>query len=220
MRWERLFENAKFARGKDIDEDQKMAFLMKHVYPDKRLAWHSTMQMSQAQKLTYNQCIQALHDATDAVPDNMQTEQVFHMSQSRQLSGQSVSRNTNNDKPKRDMCRNYLAGTCRRTDCRYSHDDTSQVPQKQSNTSTRRDSSKDTSRRPYNHDNKNNNNQKSNTVQKIILSSSSQHTNTNNNRNTSTSHVNRLEAEHQDDFQSWHDTNSRGYQNGSSVPYL
>ena len=239
VRWERLFENAKFARGKDIDEDQKMAFLMKHVYPDKRLAWHSTMQMSQAQKLTYNQCIQALHDATDAVPDNMQTEQVFHMSQSRQVSGHSVSRNTNTDKPKRDMCRNYLAGTCRRTDCRYSHDDTSQIPQKQSNTSTssnksqsidksnrstgytgqqnqRRDSSKDSSRRTYNNNNnKNNNNQKSNTAQKNISSSSSQQPNNNNNRNASSSHVNRLEAEHQDDFQSWHDTNSRGYRNGS-----
>ena len=116
VRWERIFENIYHASGAHVPENQKLAFLMKHVYPDNRRPWCNTMQLCNTLKYDYATSMQMLRDATDEAPDNMQTVQVYNVQSNRNSNSRSSST------PKPSYCRNWNNGDCRRGDtCKYLH---------------------------------------------------------------------------------------------------
>ena len=120
VRWQRLFENAKFAHGKPVEEFQKMAFLNKHVYNDMRIGWHSTMANAKINKFNYDQCIQALYEATDDVLEKDQTIRVCAVSST--TPSQSSHSQSGPKVKSADYCRNYQNNSCNRTNCRYLHE--------------------------------------------------------------------------------------------------
>ena len=121
VRWERLFENSKYVNGEELDEQQKLAFLMKHVYADNRLGWHSTMSNAQMMKMTYDQCIEALYLATDTVPDKDQTVKTSYIHQPYRTH-LKVASTSGPERVVKNFCRNWQTGNCHRAKCRFVHE--------------------------------------------------------------------------------------------------
>jgi hypothetical protein len=233
VRWERLFENAKYAHGKPVEEFQKMAFLNKHVYNDMRIGWHSTMANAKINKFNYDQCVQALYEATDDVLEKDQTIRVCTVSaNSSQPSQKTKSVN---------YCRNYQTNSCNRSNCRYLHErdpnfnfqsipdgprTDSSLPQHVStvnrksqpsnNFNNRKPDNRD-NRKPDNRDNRkpdNRDNRKPSSSAAPSASSQQSNSQSESQPKQSSAKLNRVEAERQD-FQSWSDTSQKGYRNQS-----
>ena len=249
VRWERLFENVYYASGTHISDNMKIAFLMKHVYPDPRRPWSQTMQLCSTLKYDYATTMQALRDATDEAPDHMQSMQVYNVQSNNHTKSRSPSVS------KVPFCRNWNNGDCRRGDtCKFSH--TRDPTHNSNHTSEPRPVSKDHRREIYEHNNKNkgqykkrsesrprNSDNRNLTSQHKSISSSHQRDYDSNQRyedykqystsqrpqrstrsrspsrrdskSTNTSHVKSVRTQEQQDFQSWGDTQSKGYKNGS-----
>ena len=236
VRWERLFEDYQHARNNTpLEEDRKLGFLMKHVYTDPRTPWHATMNFCNLNNMTYDETISKLHHACQTTPENMQTVKLNSVSNKSQPSAQNNHQQQQSIKslqPKtssstsKQYCRNYQANNCRRNDCRYLHEvDPSYVNKKQPQSITKDNRSNDArnddrpthdrSSRPasYNRNNNDRNNKGRNNNNRNNNNNDS--TNDNKKAGPSNAHLNRLEAQQQDDFHSWSDTGAKGYRNGS-----
>ena len=123
VRWERPFEDYQFARNnKPLEEERKLAFLMKHAYDDPRTPLHSTMNHCNLTNMTYDQTIQMLHHACQTTPESMQTVKMCNESKQSTTAPQAKAKSTpSTTQPSpipKQYCRNYQTNNCRRTNCK------------------------------------------------------------------------------------------------------